>query len=281
MVLIMASYTIWHVSKNRRFPLNLSEEFPELKVNEISFEQIKTIQPDDKGVHLFFFQTEATEIEPQSQILDELPVLLPYFRVVLVPETEYRRATDLLRVRKRLFLVDDSIKSGVLQMILSSLLQMERYRQIIQDFATQIRAHREFMDSFSNLIQKEMADVKGESAAFQKLLEFEQTYRVFEEHVNSAINEAFRLKEHEMIRIQNAYQAMEKLHGFRDHELQQAKDTINAAEIALSLSREENLERDRIIEALQHLNIYTDTEVMELYKENQELRQKLGLAPRD
>ncbi|MBW7858772.1 MAG: hypothetical protein H3C43_10890, partial [Leptonema sp. (in: Bacteria)] len=120
-----------------------------------------------------------------------------------------------------------------------------------------------------------------ESAAFQKLLEFEQTYRVFEEQVNSAINEAFRLKEHEMIRIQNAYQAMEKLHGFRDHELQQAKDTIKAAEIALSLSREENLERDKIIEALQHLNIYTDTEVMELYKENQDLRQKLGLPARD
>jgi hypothetical protein len=200
---------------------------------------------------------------------------------VLVPEAHYRRADQLLRVRKRLYLIDDGIKSGVLQMFLSTLLQMERYRLIIQDFATQLRVHREFFDSFSNLLQKEMLQLKGESEAYQRLLEFEQRYRIFEEQVNRAINEVVRLKEDEMLRVQNAYSALEKLQDFRDSELQQARDSLKAAEIALDLSREENLERDRIIEALQRLNIYTDSEVVELYKENQELRKKLGMPPRD
>jgi len=277
----MASFTIWHISKNRNFPLNLSDEFSGLVVRECNFEEAKTLQPDDSGIHLFFFQVEAADLDTQCRILDELPTLLPFFRVVLVPEADYRRADQLLRVRKRLYLLDDGIKSGVLQMFLSTLLQMERYRHIIQDFSTQLRAHREFFDSFSNLIQKEMSQMKGESVAYQHLLEFEQRYRVFEEQVNSAINEAFRLKEHEMLRVQDAFMAMEKLQDFRDSELQLARDTLRAAEIALNLSREENLERDKIIEALQHLNIYTDSEVVELYRENQDLRKKLGMPARE
>lgn len=259
----------------------MSEEFPDLTIRECSFEDAKTLQPDDTGIHLVFVQVEAGDLEAQCRTLDELPRLLPYYRVVLVPEAEYHRADQLLRVRKRLYLLDDGIKSGVLQMFLTVLLQLERYRSIIQDFSTQVRAHREFFDSFSNLIQKEMSEVKGESIAFQRLLEFEQRYRVFEEEVNRAINEAFRLKEHEMLHMQDALTAMEKLQVFRDSELQQARDTLRAAEIALNLSREENLERDKIIEALQRLNIYTDSEVVELYRENQELRKKLGMPPRE
>jgi len=277
----VVTYTIWHISKNRNFPLNLNDEFKGLVINECSYEQAKSIQPNDTAINLFFFQMEAAEVESQSRILDELPLLLPYFRVILVPEAEYRRVDQLLQVRKRLYVLDDGIKSGVLQMFLSTLLQMERYRQIIQDFAQQLRAHREFYDSFSTLIQKEMSQMKNESVAYQHLLEFEQHYRLFEERVNEAINEAFRLKEHEMLRVQNAYLAMEKLQDFRDTELQHARETLRAAEIVLNLSREENLERDKIIEALQRLNIYTDAEVLDLYKENQELRQKLGMPLRD
>lgn len=276
----MVSYTIWHVSRNRTFPLNLTADFPELQVRELNFEQVKSVVPEDRSIHLFFFQVESDGLEQICRQLDEMHSLLPFFRVVLVSEADYRRADQALRVRKRLYLLDDAIRSGVLQMLLGSLLQIERYRQIIQDFSTQLRIHRDFIESFSEMIQKEMKFMKNESEAYQHLLEFEQRYRVFEESVNGAINEAFRLKEHEMIGLKDAFQAMEKLQNYRDKELQQARDTLRAAEIALDLSREENMERDRMIMALQNLNIYTDAEVVELARENDELRARLGMPPR-
>ena len=76
-------------------------------------------------------------------------------------------------------------------------------------------------------------------------------------------------------------QAMERLSEFRDKELKDARETLDAAQRALDLSRTENMEREKIIDALQRLNIYTDQEVVELFRENEELRKKLGMPPRE
>lgn len=281
----MAEVKIWHISRNLKFPLkikvdNTEKNFP-ITVLEKDLPDLKSISFEDDNIHILVFQSTKDIISELIDFLNKNPLLVPYAKVVIIPEDNLEDFNKKIEIKRRLYVIDDETKSTTLKLLLEFLIKSERYRKIIQDFSTQVRNYRDFLEGYIQLIRKELLESKNEANAFQHLLEFEQNYRVFEEKVNKALEEAFNLKEKEMIELQTTLKAMEKLGEFRDKELLETRKSLEAAEIALEISRKENLERERIIEALQKLNIFTDAEVMELYKENQELREKLGLPQRE
>jgi len=281
----MAEVKIWHLSKHLKFPLKIKVDAGEknvpVSVEERDFDDTKNIPFDEENIHVLVFQVMKENVHDVVKILNNTPLIVPYVKVLIIPEEYLEEIPKLLEVKRRVYIIDDQTKSSTLKIILEFLIKAERYRKIIQDFSTQVRKYRDFLDGYVQLIRSELLDAKNETKAFQHLLEFEQEYRLFEEKVNRALEEAFSLKEKEMIELQTTLKALEKLGEFRDKELLETRKSLEAAEIALEISRRENLEREKIIEALEKLNIFTDTEVMELYKENQELRKKLGLPPRE
>ncbi len=281
----MAEVKIWHISRNLHFPLkikvdNTEKNYP-ITIIEKDLNDVKSINFDDENIHILVFQSTKDIVQELIDFLNKNPLLVPYAKVVIIPEKDLEEFNKKVEIKRRLYVIDDETKSTTLKLLLEFLIKSERYRKIIQDFSTQVRNYRDFLEGYIQLIRKELLDSKSETKAYQHLLEFEQNYRIFEEKVNKALEEAFALKEKEMIELQTTLKAMEKLGEFRDRELLETRKSLQAAEIALEISRKENLERERIIEALQKLNIFTDAEVMELYKENQELRKKLGLPERE
>jgi hypothetical protein len=282
---LMTEVKIWHISRDLKFPLKIKVDSGEknlpISVNEIDFKDIQKIPFEEENIHILVFQSIKENTNEITKILNNNPLLVPYAKVIIIPEEELEQFVQNLEIKRRIYIIDDQTKSTTLKILLEFLIKSERYRKIIQDFSTQVRKYRDFLEGYVQLIRTELLDAKNESKAFQHLLEFEQEYRLFEEKVNRALEEAFSLKEKEMIELQTTLKALEKLGEFRDKELLETRKSLEAAEIALEISRKENLEREKIIEALEKLNIFTDTEVMELYKENQELRKKLGLPPRE
>ena len=55
---------------------------------------------------------------------------------------------------------------------------------------------------------------------------------------------------------------------------------MHATESVLDLSHRENMEREKIIQALERLRMLTDKELIDLFEENQTLRSRLGMEPR-
>ncbi|MCS7204083.1 MAG: hypothetical protein NZ853_00125 [Leptospiraceae bacterium] len=282
----MTEIKIWHFSKNLRFPLkikvdNLSEKNVRVQIIEEDLSKIKSIDFNEDEVNILVFQSYDDDLTEVLEIINKNPIIIPYIKVVILPESLLEEFHSKLEVKKRTYVLDDQTKSTTLKVLLEFLVKSERYRKIIQEFSTQVRKYRDFLEGYIQLIRTELLDAKNESRAYQHLLEFEQKYRVFEEQINKALEEAFQLKEKEMIELHSTIKALERLGEFRDRELMETRKSLEATEIALEISRQENIEREKIIEALQRLNIITDAEIIELYKENQELRKKLGLPPRE
>lgn len=283
----MAIVKIWHLSRNLKFPLkikkdeNLEDKNLKIEIYERDLTEINLIRFEEESIPIIVIQGTTTTAQEIVEILNQNPILVPIAKVLILPENILEEIMNQIEIKRRLYVIDDQTKTSTLKLILEFLIKSERYRKIIQDFSTQIRKYRDFLEGYVQLIRTELLDAKNETKAYQHLLEFEQQYRIFEEKVNKALEEAFSLKEKEMIELQTTLKALEKLGELRDQELMQAKKTLEATEIALEISRKESLEREKIIEALEKLNIFTDAEVMELYKENQELRSKLGLPPRE
>lgn len=282
----MEEIKIWHFSRNLKFPLKIkadgfSERSYKVVVLEKDLFELELLPFDEEEVHILVFQAYEDSINDLLHVLNSTPRLLPFIKVIIIPELYLDYFQDKLEVKRRIYVLDDQTKSSYLKILLEYIIKSERYRKIIQEFSTQIRKYREFLESYVEVIRKEILEAKSESQAYQRLLEFEQQYRVFEEKINRALEEAFSLKEKEMIELQSTIKAMEKLGEFRDKELMEARKTIEAAEIALEISRMEGIEREKMIDALQKLNLLSEAEIIELYKENQELRKKLGLPPRE
>ncbi|HQI21177.1 MAG TPA: hypothetical protein PLW55_17625, partial [Leptospiraceae bacterium] len=74
--------------------------------------------------------------------------------------------------------------------------------------------------------------------------------------------------------------AYEHLSEFRDRELSETRKQMHATESVLDLSHRENMEREKIIQALERLRMLTDKELIDLFEENQTLRSRLGMEPR-
>ncbi|MCB1138334.1 MAG: hypothetical protein KDK23_06230 [Leptospiraceae bacterium] len=278
----MYTVKIWHISSGRRFPFDFQSvgRF-QVELEELPPDEMPTINPDPQLIHLFCIQGENGQADYIRDLLEKSSDLIPYLRVLIVPENEYQEHLQGLRGNLRIALIDDSIRSDNLRLLLETLINNEYYRAIIQTFARDLRGQSRAFDGFRELARKELAQSKEESAAFQRLLDYESSYRDFEGKVEKAMQEALALKDREVVELTSRMQAMERLSEFRDKELKDARETLDAAQKALDLSRTENMEREKIIDALQRLNIYTDQEVVELFRENEELRKKLGMPPRE
>ena len=277
----MQKATIYHVSDGRAFPLEFRDKGPvHLALQECPPDSLDSIRPNPDQLALIRIQGEEGQLDDivarvrTARHLNDLP------KVLLLAEEDYAEAIKKVALLPRTVLLDDSIRPFHLQLILELIVQQEYYRQVVYQLSHDSRQRGEVFENLMELGRRELKRSREESDAYRALVEYETEIRKSEKGISGAVDVVGRLKEQELLSLKTQLQATERLSQFRDNELREAREQIHAQEEVLNMSRRENIERDKIINALDRLRIYTDKELMDLFHENNELRRRLGMPPR-
>lgn len=278
----MLTAKIWHASGGRKFPLELTSAGNfSLGVQEIFVKDLTKVSPDPDHFHIFVIQGDLGSREVLKQSIIDAKSLFDFPKIVILPEADYNWFTDQPPIPPRTFVFDDSLRSNNMKMIVESVLQLEYYRRIIHRLSNEYKKQNSAFDHLIDLSRNEARTLKEESKAYQHLLDFEQSRKKFGADLEKAMLDLMGLRDREMLSLKAQLDATEKLSVYRDRELKEAYAQTLATEQALNLSHRENLEREKIITAMDRLRSFTEKELLSLYNENLELRKKLGLPPRD
>lgn len=279
----MQTSRIYHISEGRQFPLLFSEKGPfRMEVVEARPENLGGIRPGPEfPFHVFLIQGESGKCQQLIEKLREARHLDDYPKVIVLPELEYARRIKEVALIPRAVVLDDQVRPRHLKTMLEQVLQQEYYRQVVYRVSQESRQRLGAFESLLELARKEIKTFREESAAFQALLTYEGNLRQFDQSMRVAMEETMQMKSNELLGMKSQLEATERLSDYRSLELREARATLSAAEAALDMSRQENIERERIILAMDQLRSYTDKELMDLFQENQTLRARLGMEPRD
>lgn len=277
----MQHCTIFHVSTGRKFPLDLRETGHfKVSVEEVELSKLGDVHPPVGDFAVFFVQGEHDQGSNVWKILKTHRSLADFPKLVLLPESDCRALQKDFNLVPHSYLIDDTIAPRHLKTVFELVFQQEYYRQVVYNMAREMRQKGSAFENLLDLARKELQVSRDASGAYASLLEYEASMRKFEEQIQRAKDMAIQLKEQEMLLLKEQLQATERLSEYRDKELDVARSSFTAAEAALDLSRIENMERERIITAMDRLRSFTDKELLDLFQENQELRRKLGMPPR-
>lgn len=279
----MQTARIFHISQGRQFPLLFTEQGPfRMEVIEARLQDLGNIQASGESpFHVCLIQGETGECRELVERLREARQLDDLPKVIVLPEAEYAPLVQEASLIPRVVVLDDQIRPRHLMTMLEQLLQQEYYRHVVYRVGSESRERVSAFESLLEMARKEVQSFREESAAFQALLEYEGKLRHFDAGLREAMEQTMQMKSAELLAMKSQLEATERLSDYRSLELQEARATLTAAEAALDMSRKENIERERIILAMDQLRNYTDRELMDLFQENQELRAKLGMPPRD
>ncbi len=273
---------IWHASEGRKFPLELTEtgQF-RLEVKEVDLGSLAEVKPDKDIFHVFLIQGENGGLGKLTKLFRSTRHLDEYPRLVILPAEDYRQAQVELALVSRTYLLEDSIRPQNLKILLELVLQQEYYRHLVYQLSRESRQQNAVFDNLLTLARSELKQTSEESSAYKSLLEFESSHHRFSENLRVAMEETMNLKNMEMLSMKSQLEAIERLSDYRTQEIADVRKSFHAAEAVLDLSRKENLERDKIINAMDRLRLYTDKELLDLYHENLELRKRLGYPIRE
>ena len=276
----MKSQKIWHVSEGRKFPLDLKKhDTLSFQIMEISPNDLRTLHPEPDDLHVFLIQGERGGLAAMRNLMESTPHLSDFPRIIILPQDQY----GLYEANPRnmnLLVLDDSVRPGLLKLILETVLRVEHYRQIVFHMSEQMREQAGLLDKMLGLARDEIKNARSESAAFEALMDFETVHKRFERSIADAMERTMRLKDQELLEMKSTLAAYERLSEFRDRELSETRKQMHATESVLDLSHRENMEREKIIQALERLRMLTDKELIDLFEENQTLRSRLGMEPR-
>ena len=278
----MQSARIYHISEGRALPLTQSERGPfALEVIEQNYRELSTIEPAGGSTQIFILQMEPDRLNDMVDVVKQCRSLDDYPKIIIVSESEFERARRLISLIPRAALIGDSIRPAHLRLIIDLIVQQEYYRQVVYRMSHDARARGEIFENLMELARNELRRTRDENQAYQSLVDYESEIRKSEKQIQEALEMTMQLKNQELVTLKSQLEAIEKLSEYRDQELIHARSTLKATEAALDLSTRENIQRESLITAMDRLRIYTDKELMDLYNENQALRQKLGMPPRE
>ncbi len=272
---------IWHVSEGRKFPLDLRKtDALAFQVKEISPQEMKTLKPDPADLHVFLIQGERGGLAAMRNLVEATPHLSDFPRILILSQDQYG-AYDQAHRNMNLMVIDDSVRPVHLKLIVEIVLRVEHYRQIVFHMSEQTREQAGLLERMLGLAREEIKNAREESGAFEALMEFETAHKRFERSISDAMERTMKLKDQELLELKGTLAAYERLSEFRDRELMEMRKHISATESALEFSHRENMEREKIIQALERLRLLTDKELIDLFQENQQLRGRLGMPPRE
>ncbi len=269
---------LWHASSGRKFPLNPRQQgLFQLEVAEIDLKQLAALEPEKGMDHVFLIQMEKDDFAGLKEDLQSARLLTDYPKLFLVPEAEYKDALKEYSLIPRAYLIDDSVRPRNMMLLLEFVLQQEYYRQVVYRLSGELRQQSDLFENMFELARAELQASREENEAFRHLSDYAESRRRFQNQVTEAMETVVELKDQELLTLKEQLEATEHLSEYRSKELKHAQQTIQAAEAALDLSRKENLRRDQIIDAMERVRTLSESELLELIQENNDLRQKMGM----
>ncbi|MBX7057224.1 MAG: hypothetical protein K1X75_04115 [Leptospirales bacterium] len=272
---------IYHISSQRSLPVEVGiRGGMQIESMAIAPEDLAGLRPKPDELSLLLVEMEAgAELSTMKSVssrsdLNDLPKLL------LCPASSYRSILSAAALSPRTYLLDDSVRPEHLRLTIELLLGQEHYRFSVRQLANEARNQRGAFENVLEMARRELQSAREEHGALRALLEYEAQAERFHHGLQEALEQANSLRDRELVSLKGQLEASERLSQFRDQELREARSVANATEAALDLSREESLEREKLITALDRLRSLTDRELMDLVRENELLRQKLGLPAR-
>lgn len=277
----METARIYHLSEGRSFPLEPGARGAfQLEAAHLQLADLPGLSISPSELSLLLIELsgaaalECLETLKKRRDLDDLPKLL------LTGSEAYRDVQSRAALAPRTYLLDDSIRPDHLRILLDLMLQLEHYRRSVNRLVHDSRAQGRAFETVMDLARAEMQSAREESGALRALVEYEATQRRFEDSLQQALDRANSLRERELVALKRQLEAAERLSEYRDRELKEVRAVANAQEAVLEFSRQEGIERERILTALDRLRSLTDRELMDLFEENQQLRRRLGLPTR-
>ncbi|MBE7438622.1 MAG: hypothetical protein HS115_09240 [Spirochaetales bacterium] len=277
---MVKSSIIWHVSRGRSFPLELRRgPFP-IEIREASFADLENLTARPGEIHLCLIQVEKGGMEAIGQAIHRAKSVYDIPKILLVPSGEARNFPVNPELLPRTLILEDSIQPQNLAVCLEQQLVLEYYRSIVYTLSHEIRQKTEAYEKLLALSQEELKAKQSESRAYAALMDYHVEHQAFADRVQKARESMDSMQNSELLQLSEQLEAYERLSAWRDQEMKSAEATLQATSTALDLSTKENLEKEKLLNAMDRLRNFTEQELQDLLTENNELRARLGMPPR-
>ena len=227
-----------------------------IDVLETGLDQLRDLASEPDTRRLFLVQAGKEALDGILKSLKGSSGLMKHSFIFILPEKDFRAMRSKLSLLGRAFVIADSIRPEHLRLMVELLLEREHYHRLLRELSSDARKQSRAFEQVLELARRELSDARQESEALKALLEYEGDIRKAQQEIDLALERAAE---------------------YRDQELKETKEMAKATEKALEFSLRENMDREQMLVAMERLRGLSDQELLELYKENQELRKKLGL----
>ncbi|MCB1173685.1 MAG: hypothetical protein KDK39_08975 [Leptospiraceae bacterium] len=272
------SVKLYHVSPGKQHPLLFHAGGPlQIEVRELDTGELGTLAPDPNQLHFFLIHVSSTQLAEETlSLLKANPQIHIWPALLLMSAADYARLKARANLIPSTVAVADDIQLEPLRILVEQMLYQLHYHQLLHELSLEMRKRSTVFDRVLEMAHQELKDARAESAALKALLDFDGDMKRTADSLQAAMQEAWNWKDHEAITLREQLQMVEKLNVFREKELAQAHQTIQATEKALEMSLQENLDREKVIVAMNRLRSLSDHELMDLYNENQQLKDQLA-----
>jgi hypothetical protein len=269
---------IWNISDNNKpFPFDIWRSLKmDIQLLNVDITDYKSIPFSPKDFNLVFLNI-STEIWKQIELsfIEYFLQLEEVFMVLIaLPINEVPGETEL---PFKFYYLEHPLKPRELKMIIDKSLKAEFYKKAAIEISQNCQGNFSLFEGVFALAHQEQKNSNETIKAFQSLFDYETKMKQFYKDLDDAIEHVNQFRDKELIELKERIKANEQLEVLREQELKDAIQHKEATERALQFSRIEEIQMDRIIKAQERLFQYNDKEILSLYRENIELKKKLGM----
>lgn len=250
------------------------------KAIELTWAKLPDLELKNDNIILFILYCNARDVQFIIDMVHQLKLETRGRLIFVVESLQNSEKNSRLNLLGNSIVIDHSLTRDLFKIFIDQQIKLEYYRRMLKSLSSESRKRKVVIDRIMTLAQGEIQSAREESRALMELLNYEAEIRKSDKLIAAALEIASEWKEKELVDMKEHLTMMERLNLYRDKELARSQKEYDAANSALELGIRENLEREKIIEALDRLRKISDSELRRLDMENRELREKLGMESR-
>ncbi|MCB1160278.1 MAG: hypothetical protein H7A25_23825 [Leptospiraceae bacterium] len=268
---------IWHISENNSFPFELwRNDKVEIRLHECNHSNYKDVHYPIDEINLVYFEITPDQwIQKKTEVVNFFNSHPAVSTTIIISSSEENPLEDE-SIGYRFIVLGSPLRPVLLRGLIDRCFLLEYYRQVTIELANG-NPGLDQLEGIFELAKRENKNSEETIHALEKLLNYEVGLRGFNRKISDAVKNLNDYRDHEIMELHKRIQANEQLDRLREAELKDALTDKEATEKALQFSRLEEIEMNKIINAHEKLSRYTIEEIKALYKENIELKKRLGI----
>ena len=259
----MKKCNIWYISENDDLPAITNPGFIETEIKKLGLNDSNKINISGEDCNIFL-------ICGNFSLSDEIIQNKKTAAVFLTKDNQLTKSKN-----RKIHMIESPLRKNEIQYILEVTIQWQYYKMTAEEISESCLSNVGFFEGVFNLARNEYAETKKESEAYKQLLNYENQLKGYQDNIQTAFEKILGFKDSELIQLKERLNASEKLDNFREQELLEALKEKNATEQALEYSRIEEMNMDKMIHAQNNLFDYTARQIKDLMEENKRLKDEL------